>query len=130
MPSRCRCINCITPPHLLKKLLESSDNRYPRGGAQHPAVHRAAARRAACAAFLGGAAAGDGRRIDLRLPERHLLSTARLARTEDGPASADPSVNRAFDGFGADPRLLCTGVSAATRSTTRACASMATSTAG
>ncbi len=27
MTNRCRCINCITPPHLLKKLLENPDNR-------------------------------------------------------------------------------------------------------
>ena len=25
--NHCRCINCITPPHILKKLLENSDSR-------------------------------------------------------------------------------------------------------
>ena len=25
--NQCRCINCITPPHILKKLLENPDSR-------------------------------------------------------------------------------------------------------
>ena len=28
--NQCRCINCITPPHILKKLIESPDSRDSR----------------------------------------------------------------------------------------------------
>jgi Zn-dependent metalloprotease len=42
-----------------------------------------------------------GRRTIYNCRQSTVLSSAMIARTEDGPASADASVNRAFEGFGA-----------------------------
>ena len=99
--SHCRCINCITPPHLLKKLLESSDKDISRAALSTLlSTERLRGERAVRSLFFGGATAGDGRRSIFDCRNGTLLFTARLARAEDADPSADPSVNRAFDGFG------------------------------
>ncbi|MFG2936124.1 M4 family metallopeptidase [Streptomyces sp. NPDC048282] len=94
--------NCIIPPHLLEKLLRSDDSE----------VHKAAlatllttaslrGERTVRATFAGAAAPGNGRRTVFDCQNGRMLSLAETARSEDGPPSADESVNRAFDGLGA-----------------------------
>ncbi|MEJ8641426.1 M4 family metallopeptidase [Streptomyces sp. MS1.HAVA.3] len=93
-------LNCIIPPYLLKKLLESEDSEV---------------RQAALDTMLTTARLRVSERFGRPSPARPPLvrvgapsSTARrsflpfavMARTEDGPESADESVNRAFDGLG------------------------------
>ncbi|MGW5972789.1 M4 family metallopeptidase [Streptomyces sp. NPDC055186] len=100
MTRTCR-LNCIIPPHLLEKLLRSDDSE----------VHQAAlatmlttaslrGERAVRASFASAAALGNGRRTVFDCRHGRSLPFAVLARSEDGPASGDDSVNRAFDGLG------------------------------
>ncbi|MFD9302532.1 M4 family metallopeptidase [Streptomyces sp. NPDC060048] len=56
--------------------------------------------RAVRASFAGAAAPGNGRRTVFDCEQASFLPTAVLARPEDGPESADESVNRAFAGLG------------------------------
>jgi Zn-dependent metalloprotease len=101
MKRTCRCLNCITPPHILIKLLESNEEEIRRA-AMNTLMMTARLRGErsvrAVAGFL--VAPSNGRRTiyDCRTDTR--LSSATVARTEDGDASKDKSVNRAFDGFG------------------------------
>jgi Zn-dependent metalloprotease len=101
LTNHCRCINCITPPHILKKLLDSSDAR----------IHDAALRTMLSTSRLRGersvrglvAAAVDpahGRRTIADCGNSTFVASATVARTEDGPAAADDAVNRAFAGLG------------------------------
>lgn len=97
----CRCINCITPPHLLKKLLESK-NKDIRDAALSTILTTARLRgERIVRAQLGAAfAQGNGRRTIYDMRRAADFSAASVARTEDGPESTDPSVNRAFEGLG------------------------------
>jgi Zn-dependent metalloprotease len=100
--NHCRCINCITPPHLLKKLLENSDSKI-RDAALRTLLTTARLRgERNVRGLLASAAAGSsqGRRTISDCGNSISLPAATIARTEDGPASADDSVNRAFDGLG------------------------------
>ncbi|MGW0754699.1 M4 family metallopeptidase [Streptomyces sp. NPDC002587] len=101
--SRTRPINCIIPPYILDKLLESED-REVRQAALDTLLTTARLRgeRAVRASLTGAAAtAGNGRRTIFDCEQRvSSLSNAVLARPEDGPPSADPAVNQAFDGLG------------------------------
>jgi len=56
--------------------------------------------RAVRSSFAGAAGAGNARRTIFDCEHRSVLPPAVLARSEDGPASADGSANRAFDGIG------------------------------
>jgi Zn-dependent metalloprotease len=99
-----RCFSCITPPHILRKLLQSSD----------PDVHNAALStllttaglrgermvRASITGTLSGSSS-DGARTIFDCRNRRVLTAARQIRTETGTASSDETVNRAFDGLGA-----------------------------
>src|SRR5262245_44676955 len=102
MPRRCRCLGCITPPHLLQKLLESDDSRV-REAALRTLMTTARFRgeRAVRAFAAAAAAPSHGRRTVFDLANGTFLPQGTVARTEDGPASSDDSVNRAFDGLGA-----------------------------
>lgn len=95
------CVNCITPPHLLKKLLESSD-RDVRDAALVTLLATAQLRGERNVRALAGflSAPADGRRTIYDCKHSVNLSLATIARTEDGNPSRDVSVNRAFDGFG------------------------------
>ncbi|MDX3536498.1 M4 family metallopeptidase [Streptomyces sp. MB09-01] len=97
--SRTRRLNCIVPPHILYKLLESKD-REVRQAALDSLLSTARLRgeRAVRASWVG-AAAGNGRRTIFDCRRGRFLPSAELARSEDGPASSDESVNRAFDGL-------------------------------
>ena len=46
--NRCRCINCITPPHILNKLLENPDKQDSRRSVANAADDLTLARRASC----------------------------------------------------------------------------------
>ncbi|MFD0380053.1 M4 family metallopeptidase [Streptomyces sp. NPDC059525] len=99
---RTRPINCIIPPYILDKLLESPDSDI-RQAALDTLLTTARLRgeRAVRASIAGAAATpGDGRRTIFDCDEAASLRRATLARTEDGPASSDTAVNQAFDGLG------------------------------
>ena len=100
--NQCRCINCITPPHMLKKLLENPDSRI-RDAALRTLLSTSRLRGERAVRGLVASAApasAHGRRTIFDCATGTFLPAATVARTEDGPASADDSVNRAFDGLG------------------------------
>lgn len=100
MNRKCRCLNCITPPHLLKKLLENKDKNI-REAALNTLLATARLRgERTIRALTFAAAPGTARRTIYDCRHRTRLSSAVLARSEDGKASADESVNLAYDGFG------------------------------
>lgn len=101
MTRSCHCLNCITPPHILKKLLENRD-RDVRESALNSLLMTARLRgeRAVRAATFA-APSGASRRTVFDCQNGTSLPVAVVARTEDGPASADESVNLAFNGLGA-----------------------------
>jgi Zn-dependent metalloprotease len=102
MTSALHLLNCITPPHVLRKLLES-DELDIREAALSTLLSNARLRgeRAVRASFAGAVTSPtSGRRTIFDCQNRTYLPSAVLARSEDGPESADNSVNRAFDGLG------------------------------
>ncbi|MFI2367552.1 M4 family metallopeptidase [Streptomyces sp. NPDC018833] len=100
MSRTCR-VNCILPPHLLHKLLESEDSEVRRAALDTLlTTTRLRGERAVRASFAGDAVPGNGRRTIFDCQQGRFLPLAALARSEDGPASADESVNQAFDGLG------------------------------
>ena len=102
MNMSCRCINCITPPHMLKKLLESKNNDI-RQHALNTLLATARLRGERAMATLAGAAfvPGNGRRTVYDCQNTTSLNSDHVLRTENGEPSADESANRAFDGLGA-----------------------------
>jgi len=101
MAPTCRCLNCITPPHLLRKLLESKDKEVREAALNTLLVtERLRGERAVRSTQGFAAAPSQARRTVLDCQNSTRLSDAVVARTEDGPVSADPSVNRAFEGLG------------------------------
>ncbi len=100
MTRTCR-LNCIIPPHLLDKLLRSEDSDVHQAALDTLlTTARLRGERTVRASFAGTATPGNGRRTLFDCQNGRLLPSAALARPEDGPASADGSVNRAFDGLG------------------------------
>ncbi|MFI9237489.1 M4 family metallopeptidase [Streptomyces sp. NPDC053079] len=100
MTRTCR-LNCIIPPHLLDKLLRSEDSDVHQAALDTLlTTARLRGERTVRASFAGAATPGNGRRTLFDCRNGRLLPSAALARPEDGPASADGSVNRAFDGLG------------------------------
>jgi Zn-dependent metalloprotease len=100
--NRCRCINCITPPHVLKKLLENPDARV-RDAALRTLLTTSRLRgERTVMGLIGSAAAASshGRRTISDCGNGTSLRAATIGRREDGPASTDDSVNRAFAGLG------------------------------
>jgi Zn-dependent metalloprotease len=100
--NRCRCINCITPPHILKKLLENSDGRIREAALKTLiATSRLRGERSIRGLIASAAVASShSRRTVSDCANSTVLSAAAIGRTEDGPASTDDSVNRAFAGLG------------------------------
>ncbi|MCB9851219.1 MAG: M4 family metallopeptidase [Phycisphaerales bacterium] len=100
MSHACRCLNCITPPHILKKLLESQDRAIREAAlASMLTTARLRGERSVRAATFPGLSGGARRTVyDCR--NGTFLPLAVVARTEDGSASSDESVNLAFDGLG------------------------------
>src|SRR3954468_13860380 len=103
MTRNCRCLNCIMPPHILHRLLES-DNEDVRKAALNTllSTERLRGQRSIRAAVGIGVATAptSGRRSIFDCKGGTRLRSAKLVRTEQGPASRDPSVNQAFDGLG------------------------------
>src|SRR4051794_23839730 len=104
MTRNCRCLNCIMPPHILHRLLES-DNEDVRKAALNTllSTERLRGQRSIRSAVGIGVATAptSGRRSIFDCKGSTRLQSAKLVRTEQGPASRDPSVNQAFDGLGA-----------------------------
>ena len=102
MPSVDHALSCITPPHMLEKLLESDDNDI-RQAALNTLLTTAQLRgeRSIRASLAAAGSPANGRRTILDCENGTFLPLAVLARSEDGPASDDDSVNQAFDRFGA-----------------------------
>src|SRR5262245_28736338 len=102
MRRTCQCINCIMPPYILQKLLDSPD-RDVRRVAMKTLLTTASLRanRSQNAALgLAALAPGDGRRTIFDCRNSTIIESAVIMRTEDGPTSADSSVNEAFEGLG------------------------------
>lgn len=102
MTNRCRCLNCITPPHILKKLLEHPDSRI-REAALRTLLSTSrlrGERHVRGLAAFAAAAPSQGRRTISDCAASTSTQSATVVRTEDGPGSTDDAVNRAFDGLG------------------------------
>jgi Zn-dependent metalloprotease len=103
MTLNCRCLNCIMPPHILNRLLES-ENEDVRKAALNTllSTERLRGQRSIRATAGVGVAAAptNGRRSIFDCKGSTRLRSAKLVRTEQGPASRDQSVNQAFDGLG------------------------------
>lgn len=101
MTSRCRCINCIMPPYILKKLLENPDAKI-RDAAFRTLLTTSRLRgERRVRGLVGFAEAPAGaRRTIFDCNGSTTLASATLARSEDGRPSGDQSVNDAFDGLG------------------------------
>ena len=101
--SNCHCVCSITPPHILKKLLESKD-KHVRQAALGTLLttSRLRGQREIRAALIGAMSTpAAGRRSIYDCKRSVDLGSAQLARSEDDGPVADLSVNQAFDGFGA-----------------------------
>jgi Zn-dependent metalloprotease len=97
-----RCLNCIVPPHILRKLLESKD-REVRQAALNTLLGTArlrGERKVRAFAGIGTGAPTNGRRTIFDCRHSTNLPSAVLAREEDGEPSSDDAVNRAYDGLG------------------------------
>ena len=99
--NHCRCINCITPPHILKKLLDNSDNRI-RDAALRTllATARLRGQRSVQGLVAAAAASAHGRRTVFDCANSTFLPGATIVGTEDGSPPADEAANQAFAGLG------------------------------
>jgi Zn-dependent metalloprotease len=101
MRPSCRCLNCIMPPHLLQKLLDSADKDIRRSALNTLlASSRVRGERSVRSLFGGAVAPGDGRRSVFDCRETTSTDTAQLVRSEGGDPTPDEAVNRAYDGVG------------------------------
>ena len=96
-----RALSCITPPFILRRLLDHDDAGV-RSAALTTLLVTAELRgeRSVRSAVASAGAPAGGRRTVFDCAHGVDLGAAVLARSEDGDPSADPSVNRALDGFG------------------------------
>jgi len=97
-----RPVNCIVPPHILQRLLESTDSELRQGALStllDTTRLRAERRIVADFGFIPNMTGGKRRTIyDCR--NRRAVQGARLVRGEGGQKSEDGAVNRAYDGLG------------------------------
>jgi Zn-dependent metalloprotease len=101
MSRTCRCLNCIMPPHILRKMLESEDpDAREVALSTLLATTRVRAERSVRAELVGGMPPAGGRRTIFDCRGSFFLGGAVVARSEDGAPSSDDAVNRAFDGLG------------------------------
>ena len=96
-----RPLNCFLPPHILNRLLESSDAEI-REAARTTLLTttRLRGQREILGSLVGLAGPAQGRRTVSDCKNGTFLPLAVLARSEDGPESPDRSVNQAFEGLG------------------------------
>jgi Zn-dependent metalloprotease len=95
-------INCITPPYILKRLLDS-DNEAIRQAALATLVSTAQLRgQRDVRGLMAGALAtpGDGHRSIFDCKHGTFLPVGKLVRSEDAEPVTDKSVNQAYDGLG------------------------------
>ena len=121
--NQCRCINCITPPHILKKLLENPDKRIRDAALQTLLTTSRLRGERAVRGLLASAAAASahGRRTIFDCANSTILPSATVARTEDGPprrTSRSTAHSTASDAPATSTRTCSIG----TRSTDAACA--------
>ena len=97
----CRCLNCITPPFMLRKLLESSDKDVQKA-ALDTLLASAQLRGERNVRNLFGASAvpNDGMRTIFDAGNSNNLQSAAMKRSEHGAPDGDDAINRAFDGLG------------------------------
>ena len=103
MNRRRRCLNCIMPPHILRRLLESGDAKV-KDAALSTLLTTARLRGERRIRSFAGAVASSpsaGRRTIYDCGHSVDLTSSAVVRSEKGPAAADPAVNRAFEGLGA-----------------------------
>ena len=82
----CRCPQCITPPHLLLKLMQSADKDIRQAALNTLlATSNLRGKRSLRASLAFAATPGDGRRTISDSEGGTELSAARVARSEDGP---------------------------------------------
>jgi Zn-dependent metalloprotease len=99
--SKCRCLNCIIPPHILIKLLQSKDNNVRQAALNTLlASSRIRGQRVVRASLLSDAAPANGRRTIFDMHKGTEFSNALAVHTEEGPKSKDEAANRAFDFLG------------------------------
>jgi Zn-dependent metalloprotease len=96
-----RTLNCIVPPHVLNQLRASSDSAV-REAAFSTMLDTTLLRgqRSIRSLLLAAGSPAQGRRTVFDCRNSTNLASAVLARSEDGTASDDVSVNQAFDGLG------------------------------
>ena len=100
MTSTCRCLNCIAPPHLMAKLLDSTDRGIRESALNTMLTSSALRGERTVRSLLADNTPSNGRRTVFDCRESTDLSSATALRSEDGAPSSDASVNRAFDGLG------------------------------
>ena len=93
--------SCITPPHLLKNLMQS-DNAIVREAAMTTLVASSGMRavRKFRPTLVGLTAPEDGWRRIWDAGHAEMKESGKFARSETGPPVSDASVNRAFDDLG------------------------------
>jgi Zn-dependent metalloprotease len=102
MGNRCS-INCIVPPHVLHKMLESTDAeiRDIALATLLASSRMRGERRLVGSIALAGATAGEKRRTIFDCRHGQQAVKAKLVRGEGAPETHDASVTRAYDGLGA-----------------------------
>jgi Zn-dependent metalloprotease len=95
-------LHCITPPHILKALMEQKDKRLPDTAIRTLAMTvRARERRTILGRLRVTTAVGQKHRTIYDVKHHADPSpTGQMARDEGDPATADQVVNEAYDGFG------------------------------
>jgi Zn-dependent metalloprotease len=101
MTRQCTCLNCITPPHLLRKLIENKDRDIRQAALNTLLATQQLRGMRAALGFSAAAGSGQGRRTIFDCRNSTNLPAAAVVRTEEGEVSPDASVNRAHDGLGA-----------------------------
>jgi Zn-dependent metalloprotease len=98
-----RCLNCIMPPHILHKLLDSGEAKIKDAalGTLLTTARLRGERRIRSFAGAVGSSPSAGRRTIYDCAHSVDLAASAVVRSEKGPASADVAVNRAFEGLGA-----------------------------
>jgi Zn-dependent metalloprotease len=99
--SACRCLNCIMPPHILRRLLENKNSKIRQSALNTLlATSRLRGERSVRAALFATVAPTNGRRTIFDAKHKNDLTKAVMARSEGGKPVRDGTVNRAYDGFG------------------------------
>lgn len=99
--SDCHCINCIVPPHLLDKLLDSQNKEIRQSARNTLALSATMRGERNVRSLTASVTHGDGRRTILDCEHRTSLSQAKTVMTESGMISIDETAKRAFAGLGA-----------------------------